>query len=187
MDPVTGQASGIVLPSEDDTDPSAFSPVLRCPTAGHWAVGRNGAYGYNHQYLGDARSVGRDENGKPLHRHYPISPSAIVDKGNTVVLMDSAGTGTEDYRPANRPRSEALGNHSFTVDPPVLPVRGAGGRWGSDSAVPGIGVPDRVSRPHARHRGGCCVLFADGRAQWLPLERLLKSDALWNGTGVPGP
>ena len=46
VDPVTGQASGIVLPSEDDTDPSAFSPVLRCPTAGHWAVGRNGAYGY---------------------------------------------------------------------------------------------------------------------------------------------
>ncbi len=57
MDPVTGQASGIVLPSEDDTDPSAFSPVLRCPTVGHWQVGRNGAYGYNHQYLGDVERV----------------------------------------------------------------------------------------------------------------------------------
>ena len=57
-DLVTHQASGIVLPSEDDTDASAFSPVLRCPTVGHWQVGRNGAYGYNHQYLGDAESPG---------------------------------------------------------------------------------------------------------------------------------
>lgn len=31
-----------------------FSPALRCSTAGHWVVGRNGAYGYKHQYLGDA-------------------------------------------------------------------------------------------------------------------------------------
>ncbi len=53
-DPVPPQASGIVLPSEDDTDPSAFSPVLRCPTVGHWQVGRNGAYGYN----GDSITVG---------------------------------------------------------------------------------------------------------------------------------
>ena len=44
-----------------DTDASVFSPVLRCPTVGHWAVGRNGAYGYKHQYLGDPREDGANE------------------------------------------------------------------------------------------------------------------------------
>ena len=37
--------------------------MLRCPTAGNWAVGRNGAYGYNHEYLGDA---GRRELARKL-------------------------------------------------------------------------------------------------------------------------
>ena len=47
-------AGTVVLPSEDDRDQEVFSRVLACPKAAHRDVGRNGCYGYNHQYLGDA-------------------------------------------------------------------------------------------------------------------------------------
>ena len=54
LDPVTGMAGTVVLPSDDDRDQEVFSQVLVCPKAAHRDVGRNGCYGYNHQYLGDA-------------------------------------------------------------------------------------------------------------------------------------
>lgn len=185
LDAATGTASGVVLPSEDDLDQSAFSDVLRCPSVPHWEVGRNGAYGYNHQYLGDARATGV-EDGVVTRRNYPVRPSALADRARTLVLVDSAGTGTGPYRSQRIPNAGALGNHAFTVDPPVLPLLGsAGERWGSDSAVPGTGAPLLPSRPHARHRGGCCVLYADGRVEWVTLATLIASDALWNGTGAP--
>ncbi len=187
LDPITGQAREVILPSQDDLDQEVFSPVLRCPKVSHWEVGRNGAYGYNHQYLGDARRVAQDAEGKILRRHYPVRPSEIVDRSRTVVLMDSAGTGEESYRPSRLPDSRALGNHSFTVDPPQLPLRkGPGGtqvRWGSDGELAGVGEPRLPSQPHGRHRGGVCALFADGRVEWIPLEKLVLRDALWNGTG----
>lgn len=194
IDPESGRAGEIVLPSDDDADQEAFSSVLRCPKVSHWEVGRNGAYGYNHQYFGDARPVGRNAEGTLLRRHYPIRPSQIADRSRTVVLVDSAGTGEGPYRTTRRPNADAIGNHAFTVDPPVIPTRGGTTRdgtelpptrWGSDSDVPGVGEPTRPSRPHARHRGGVCVLFADGRTEWVPLDRLVATDAWWNGTGVP--
>jgi len=191
IDPQTGLARAVVLPSEDDRDQEAFSSVLRCPSVAHWQVGRNGAYGYNHQYLGDARLVGATAEGEPLRRHYPVRPSEILDRSRTVVLCDSAGTGRRPYRTSRAPSSDALGNHAFTVDPPVVPPRGGSDpqvpttRWGSDSEIPGLGEPLLPSRPHGRHRGGACALFADGRVEWLPLENLMSDDALWNSTGVP--
>lgn len=193
VDPASGLATEVVLPSEDDADPTVLPSVLCCPTVAHWLPGRNGAYGYNHQFLGDARSGGHDEAGQRLRRHYPVPASRIEEPGRTIVLVDSAGTGSEPYRVPTRARSNALGNHAFTVDPPTLPRRGAnasgvgGSRWGSDSLVPGVGDPTLRSRPHARHRGGCCVLYADGRVEWRLLADLEQSDALWNGTGRATP
>ncbi len=188
VDPATGIASGVVLPSEDDLDQTVFSDVLRCPSVPDWEVGRNGAYGYNHQTLGDARVV-RVQEGVPVHRNYPVRPGALADRARTLVLVDSAGTGSGPYRSARLPDSAALGNHSFTVDPPLLPLLGGAGggrgeRWGSDSPVPGVGTPTLSSHAHDRHRGGCCALFADGRVEWIALATLLASDALWSGTGV---
>lgn len=189
IDPATQIADGVVLPAEDDREQDAFSEVLRCPAVKHWEIGRNGAYGYNHQYLGDARVTGTNAEGAAIRRYYPIAPSAIADRTRTIVLADSAGTGTAAYRPAAHPSTNALGNHAFTIDPPRLPPReatpGAGmTRWGSDAEVAGIGSPLVPSLPHARHQGGCCVLFADGRVDWLAHAVLIGDDALWNGTGV---
>ncbi|MGE3164149.1 MAG: DUF1559 domain-containing protein [Planctomycetota bacterium] len=190
IDPASGVASRSVLPSEDDAEQRVFPDVFRCPTVAHWPVGRNGAYGYNHQYLGDARVVDHGPAGEPRRRRYPVRSSEIADPAHTVVLMDSAGTGVAPYQPPSHLDAGALGNHSFTVDPPRIPALGSSGSgfapvWASDSPVPGLGEPTLPSRPHARHRGGCCALFGDGRVEWLPLEVFVSDDALWNGTGQP--
>ena len=59
MIPATSrEAFGVVLPSDDDRDQEVFSRVLVCPKAAHRDVGRNGGYGYNHQYLGDVDETG---------------------------------------------------------------------------------------------------------------------------------
>ena len=194
IDPLSGEASGIVLPSEDDADDTVFSDVLRCPAVDHRAVGRNGAYGYNHQYLGDARVLARSETDRAsdrseaVYRNYPVRPSQITAPASTVLFLDSDGTGEGAYRPASAPDPSARGNHAFTVDPPTLPLLGGVGaapvRWGSDAATPGA-EPTLRSRPADRHRGGCCVLFVDGRAKWMPVTQLAASDRWWSGTGDP--
>ncbi|MEM7163939.1 MAG: DUF1559 domain-containing protein [Planctomycetota bacterium] len=174
---------GLVLPSADDRDQSVFPDVLRCPQADAWEVGRNCAYGYNHQLLGDARVVATNGAGEPLHRRFPVRRSEIWNPARTLLLTDSAGTGSEQpYRPPRRPSSRALGNHAFTVDPPLLPEIDREGhvtRWGSDSEIPGMGEPTLSSRPHGRHRGGCCVLFVDGHVKWLPLADVADSATYW--------
>ncbi|MFN0060554.1 MAG: DUF1559 domain-containing protein [Planctomycetota bacterium] len=180
IDPVSGLATLTIPPSEDDKDPAAFPEVFSCPKAAGWRIGRNGAYGYNHQTLGDARALPGSASG---HRLFPVRPNDLADRQRTVVLMDSAGTGVEPYADAQQPDSAALGNHSFTVDPPRLPERG-GTRLGSDGELAGLGTPLLPSRPHARHRGGVCVLFAGLNVEWLPLEKLTLDDSLWNGRGV---
>lgn len=188
---------GVVLPSADDRDQSVFAEVLRCPQAQSWDVGRNGSYGYNHQVFGDARVLAPAAGGSsdasaatgPIRRRYPVRRHEIWHPARTLLLTDCAGTGTESYRPAATPSSRALGNHAFTVDPPQLPSVQHAGRttqWGSDSAIPGVGDPLLPSRPHGRHRGGCCVLFADGHAKWVPLADLTESNALWGSDPVAG-
>lgn len=183
IDPATGQALGFVLPSEDDREQDAFPEVFRCPRCRQWEIGRNGSYGYNHQYLGDARD-GIAADGTRVSRHYPISDASIVDRTRTILVADSQGTGEGPYRPGRSPDANAIGNHAFTLDPPSLPVR-LGARWGSDAELAGVGAPVLPSRPAARHRGGVCVLFADGRVDWRPIAELTLDDRLFNGTGHP--
>ncbi|MEM7260845.1 MAG: DUF1559 domain-containing protein [Planctomycetota bacterium] len=168
-----GRATGWVLPSEDDADPSVFPDVFRCPKCRSWEVGRNMSYGYNHQRFGDARVISYRDDGRPIYRRYPVRPDEIGDARNTVLICDSNGTGLEEYRPTARMNSDAIGNHGFTVDPPRLPTI-AGTRWGSDGVMAGVGEPVRASRPSSRHRGGACVLFADYHVEWIAHDRLMR-------------
>lgn len=178
-------AGTVVLPSEDDRDPSLLPAVLRCPQVPAWLPGRNGAYGYHHQRFGDARIVGVDAEGAAVRRRYPVYAADLPDPANTVLILDSAGTGSGPYRPVRSAAASALGNHAFTVDPPMpTALPGPGGAptvWGSDGAVAGVGEPTRLSHPHGRHQGGCCVLFADGRVDWVPIRDLLQDNRLWGG------
>lgn len=183
IDPETGRATGFVLPSEDDRDQDVLPRVFRCPRCKGWEIGRNGSYGYNHQYLGDAREVvGSD--GELHARRYPVAPNDLLDRANTIVIVDSMGTGDGPYRRGDRPDASALGNHGFTVDPPRLPSR-FGSSWGSDGELAGVGDPVLPSRPAIRHRGGVCCLFGDSRVEWLPIQELTRDDGWFNGTGRP--
>jgi hypothetical protein len=179
IDPGTGLAVSIVTVAEDDADPRVLPKVYGCPRAAGWRPGRNGAYGYNYQYFGDGRLL---PGSATEYRRFPVHPSDIADRQRTVLVMDSAGTGTEPYSTPPAFDSAAVGNHSFTVDPPRLPERG-GTRLGSDGVLPGLGPPVLPSRPHARHRGGVCVLFAAMHVEWVPIAALTTDDSLWNGTG----
>lgn len=144
--------------------------LFRCPSVTDWEVGRNLAYGYNYQYLGNARPSQEGGN-MPVHEADLITPSL------TIAVCDSDGTGTGRYAPSPSRNLDRLGNCGYIVDPPELPPRrgnepAAGGRW---------------SYPSGRHNHGSNVAFCDGHAKWHRKEELYRDNTLWNGRGQPQP
>lgn len=88
--------------NQGDQDQSVFTRAFICPEIeGEWKIGRNNSYGYNHQYLGNARtasvpSAGRKKNG---FVNFPVTPSDLKDPTRTVAIADTDGTGHLDpYR-----------------------------------------------------------------------------------------
>ncbi len=85
-----------------DIDQTLFSRAMICPEVeGEWKIGRNNSYGYNFQYLGNARSTksqistgidgtGAKRNGKV---NYPVRLQDLNDPSRTVAIMDTDGTG----------------------------------------------------------------------------------------------
>jgi prepilin-type N-terminal cleavage/methylation domain-containing protein len=102
-------------PIEDDSW-TIESELFLCPTVPEWRNSRNYAYGYNYQFLGNARprSDGRWIN-------YPVRASSIKG-GETVLALIVWGP-----PPANR----RCGGPVITRMEPAIPMRRAtkGGRW----------------------------------------------------------
>lgn len=139
-------------PSEDerqDYDGQAY----RCPTAATWTDERNHAFGYNYQFLGNARL----SNGQFVN--YPVRRSHITSFAATVLSAECMGTA------AGKPASERLdysnngtqfaeiGNHAWTLDPPRLTAT-------SDRGSGDPGTPRSAVDP--RHAGKANTVFADG-------------------------
>lgn len=85
-----------------DLDQSVFTRAFICPEIeGEWKIGRNNCYGYNHQYLGNARTLavataGRKKNG---FVNYPVTTADLKDPTRTIAIADTDGTGHLDqYR-----------------------------------------------------------------------------------------
>jgi len=148
--------------------------IHSCPSVPHLKFGRNMAYGYNYQYLGNSR---------PNCFNVPVSEAQIETPANTVVIGDSQGSGTQvcdndtpsdpDYRNLN-----CLGNHGYLFDPPLLPpcrVGGGPNRY-STGGTPGVRVP-----PAPRHNGGANIAFVDGHARWMRTTELDMDNRWWNG------
>jgi len=160
------------------------SGVFICPSSSMQRYHiRNMGYGYNHQYL--ARSADRGGSGSGA------SESQIEYPADTIAIADSFGTAGWSASP--QPWSDAvnecdrLGNHGYTIDPPLLP---AGSKWGTTCSVttpfpnyPGAGH----TRIATRHKGGANIAFCDGHAKWMRREVLEIDNTLWNGRKVPGP
>lgn len=132
------------------TNPYFMCPSLTDPQYAHDI--RNGAYGYNHLYLGNART---GSNGG--YANYPVSVSRIMMPSNTVMLADSRG--------GDLPH----GKHSYTLDPPKFAPSVNGTKFGPNGSTDG---PYAQSPAEARHRNQANAVFADGHADSKSLEML---------------
>lgn len=146
------------------------SGLFHCPKVPQWEAGRNMAYGYNYQYLGNSKAP-------PGTGYLGVSEGMVEWPASTIAVADSDGTGTEPYLPSPSTDPDRLGNHGYTIDPPLLPP------WpGNDYAVPG-----RPSYISTRHSGGANVCFCDGHAQWWNRDALYVDNRYWNRHYTPEP
>jgi len=150
-------------PRTDDDRQDYTSQVYLDPSMPERADERNHAWGYNYQFLGNARkSSGRFLN-------YPVNRTRITSFASTVLGGDSLGTASgfaesqrTDYE--NDGTAEpALGNHAWSLDPPRLTANSDRG-----SGDPG----SRRTAVDPRHRGKANVTFADGHGSAMTPEAL---------------
>lgn len=141
---------------------------------------RNGAYGYNFQYLGNSRNLVDGDMSTPM-LNYPVR--RVKDDTRTIAFGDSRGGAVPH------------GGHSMTLDPPHMrprqsgvvdspsPSRAAGfDPYGPDET--GTDIQIYFSPAEARHNGRANVVFLDGHCESLTLEDMgYKLD----GNGAPQP
>jgi len=121
---------------------------------------RNGAYGYNYQYLGNAR---QNKNANRWD-NFPVGIHSIRTAAQTVLLADSRGGGRRH------------GEHSYTLDPPRMAVERNAGVFGPG---PGDLVDETLDRDlyafspvEMRHRSQGNVVFVDGHVEAMTLNQL---------------
>lgn len=156
-------------PNKKDTDRMNIDhPVFLCPSVDEWRNNRNAPFGYNYQFLGNARSNYND--GRSVN--YPINSSRFK-AAETVMCADAMGTA------AGRPRSqrtgyesdgsknvpEAMGNHAWALDPPRLTAD-------SDYCDHNDRTPQNRSAPDPRHSGKANIAFCDGHVEAMTLPDL---------------
>ncbi|MBN2448040.1 MAG: DUF1559 domain-containing protein [Phycisphaerae bacterium] len=149
-------------PRTDDDRQDYDSKVYACPAAPKWIDERNYAYGYNHQFLGNARKT----NGR--FHNFPVNRSRIRSFAGTVLGADCMGTAAGvprvdrlSYNNSGTDYAE-LGNHGWTLDPPRLTETSDRGTGDADS-------PRAAIDP--RHVGKANTVFCDGHAEALtPLK-----------------
>ncbi len=148
--------------------------LFLCPTVPQLRYGRNMAYGYNYQYLGNSRGD---------CWNVPVTESQIESPAEMLAIADSQGSGTrpcknDDPADPDYTNLTCLGNHGYAIDPPVLPPcrSGRGPNRYATGGVPGVRVP-----PADRHAGGANVAFVDGHAKWMRATELNADNRWWNG------
>ena len=137
-----------------------------CPAVPDWNNSRNYPYGYNYQFLGNARFK---PNGAYIN--YPVK-SGRIKPAETVMATDCMGTA------AGKPRSKrngyyadgtkdifAWGNKGWCVDPPRLTAT-------SDYADPQQRAPQNRAAPDPRHQRKANVAFCDGHVELMALADL---------------
>jgi len=135
--------------------------VYQCPEVSTWVDERNHPFGYNYQFLGNARM----SNNRFIN--FPVILSQIKATGGTVIAADAMGTaaafssgarGSYANDPAPN-RFENMANHAWSLDPPRL----------TDKSDRGEGIVDTPTTPRSavdpRHRGKTNAVFVDGHAE----------------------
>jgi prepilin-type processing-associated H-X9-DG protein/prepilin-type N-terminal cleavage/methylation domain-containing protein len=162
-------------PKKDEDDTWRIEdPWFVCPAVPEWNNCRNYCYGYNHQFLGNARpkaGASKKRKGGIVWIKYPVRISSIK-AATTVMAMDSLGTAAgkpRDQRQAYYPDGTkdlyAVCNKGIFVDPPrMMPD--------SDYADTEHRAPKHRAGPDARHSGKVNVVFCDAHVQLMSLEEL---------------
>ena len=115
---------------------------------------RNGAYGYNYQYLGNART---DTKPNLEWDNFPVTNQRMNAPGSTVLVADSRGKGPKH------------GEHSYTLDPPRLAREQRAKVFGPDG---GLADLNAFSPVEMRHRKQGNVIFADAHGEAMTLKSL---------------
>ena len=156
--------------------------VYLCPSVADWTDERNGAYGYNYQFLGNSRL--RDPEDDTSFKNWPVSLSRVRSASACVAVGDGMGTAAAWARQSRRDYSnnagsdsgdeKRYGNEGFNLDPPTVdPVNGE---------IAGHNYSPRVrSAAHDRHLGRANILWLDGHGTKETLKSLGYSVA---GDGV---
>lgn len=157
------------------------SKIYQCPSAPDWIDERNYAYGYNHQFLGNARkTAGQFHN-------FPVNRSSIASFAGTVLGADCLGTAAgvpaADRKSYNNSGTDftELGNHGWTLDPPRLTAT-------SDRGTGDAGSPRAAVAP--RHSQQANVVYCDGHAETQTPARLgyiIMADGTFQDGGPAGP
>jgi len=141
----------------DDDTLTMTNDYFICPSFRHYEYSvydiRNGSYGYNYQYLGNARD--RPDLGK--YQNYPVRESAIKRPSATIIVGDGRGSGYPH------------GPHSYKLDPPKLSLSTGAiyfGNWTQPT------IEEQHCPAEARHNNKANVSFLDGHAKSMTLEEL---------------
>ena len=186
---LTMMASQIGLPPFDDPQPSKTTidrfgqpgdrqnysnQAYVCPEVADWTDERNGAYGYNYQFLGNARL--RAAGTLTSYKNWPVKSSRVRSPAQCVAVADSIGTAASFPRHQRRPYEDndigdsrsgrslnALANEGFNLDPPrVEPVLGEMASLTHEAR----------SALHERHGRRGSVLWLDGHSSSETLRSL---------------
>jgi prepilin-type processing-associated H-X9-DG protein len=137
------------------------NPLFLCPAVIDWNNSRNYIFGYNYQFLGNARPR---PDGKWIN--YPVKTTRIR-AAETIMAVDCMGTA------AGKPRNKrggyyvdgtkdlfALCNKGWAIDPPRLTNT-------SDYADAQNRGPENRSGPDPRHQKKSNAVFCDGHVDLL--------------------
>ncbi|MEW6156671.1 MAG: prepilin-type N-terminal cleavage/methylation domain-containing protein [Verrucomicrobiota bacterium] len=165
----------------DDNTKAVDNKVFICPERPNWVNNRNFSYGYNFQFLGNARAKA---SGGFIN--FPVKYSNIRP-AETIMAADCLGTAAGKpassrtaYRPNGSSDLYAVGNHAWSLDPPRLVTDT------SDFCDDSNRSPEHRSAPDARHNGRSVVLFADSHAERLKPTQMgyaIQSDGSFAASG----
>ena len=170
---------------DDDFTPFG-NKVFICPNSPERNNSRDSSYGYNYHFLGHARTLTPGAIREPPYINYPVHRSRMLNSAGTLMVADSLGTASgyptsrrEPYSFASK-RCNSLGNHAYSLDPPIPWFRTVAGEIqlgnvGEMSCELGGSAPNAefgFNAVDARHRGMANAVFADGHVASMTPEDL---------------